>query len=386
MREGCIAEISAAALAGNIRAIRNRFRRRVPLCAAVKADAYGHGLEVVLRVLAAQQVERVAVSSLAEALAVRNLGWHRPILCFGAPLAAGEEAGFREKCREAVAAGLHVTISSLAEARGLAEAAARLHRPARVEVKVDTGMGRMGLPSEEALETVEQIGKCSGVIVEGVYTHFATADEADLNFARTQLSRFLKLRDELRRRQVSVRVFHAANSAACFRLPGADVLDLARPGICLYGYWDGPPEERPAGLTPAMRLVSSLVAVRPLPAGHGVGYGRTFTTRRPSIMGVVPAGYADGYRRLLGNDAVMSLPAVRGRPARLVPVVGRVSMDQTILDLTDAGDVRVGDPVLIIDHNPTAPNSVEALARRLRTITYEITCLIGRRVRRVLVS
>jgi alanine racemase len=215
-----------------------------------------------------------------------------------------------------------------------------------------------------------------------VYTHLATADEADLDFARRQLDTFLATRDRLARAGIAVGAFHVANSAAIFRLPDAH-LDRVRPGLAMYGYWCGPAEQRPADLRPCMRVVSNLVAVRKLPAGHGVGYGRTFITPRASVIGLVPIGYADGYRRALSNRAAMTLEAVRGRGQVTVPVVGRVSMDQTTLDLTDAGDVRVGDPVIVIDDAPAAPNSVEALARSLDTIPYEVTCLIGERVARV---
>jgi alanine racemase len=383
MHDNCVAEISIAALRGNIRAIRKRIRPGLPLCAAVKADAYGHGLSGVLGALTAEHVERLAVANLDEALAVRALGWHRPVLCLGAPLATADARSFARRCRDAVAADLHVTISDPREAQGLAEAAVRLHRPAHVEIKIDSGMGRMGLMPDAALEAMAAISRCPDVIVEGVYTHFATADDADDSFARDQLRRFQELQARVRQLELPVRCFHAANSAAIFRLPAAGHdLDLVRPGICLYGYWDAPVEQRPADLTPAMRVVSRLVAIRRVPAGHCVGYGRTFTTIRPSTIGVVPVGYADGYRRLLSNNAVMTLPAVRDQPARGVPVVGRVSMDQTTVDLTEAGDVRPGDPVVVIDNDPAAPNSVEAIARRLGTISYEITCLIGRRVRR----
>jgi len=381
MYPNCIAEISTAALRSNIQAIRQR-TGNVPLCPAVKADAYGHGLDIVLGVLRDEHVERIAVANLNEALAARSLGWHRPILCLGAPLAHASD--FAQRCRLAVAADIQVTISSIAEARALVAEAARQHRSARVHIKIDSGMGRMGLLCDEAAETIAQIAGCSGLVIEGVYTHFATADENDGGFAREQLDRFLALRGQLRERGIAVGAFHAANSAACFRLPEAvRNLDFVRPGICLYGYWDGPAGERPADLTPIMRVTSRIAAVRRLPAGHSVGYGRTFRTQRPSIIGVVPVGYADGYRRLLSNEAKMTLPAVRGEPARIVPVVGRISMDQTTVDLTDAGDVRVGDPVVIIDNDPAVPNSVESIARKLGTITYEVTCLIGRRVRRL---
>jgi alanine racemase len=397
MYDSCIAEISTAALRGNIQAIRRRVGA-VPLCPAVKADAYGHGLDHVLKVLAAEGVERIAVANFAEALAARSCGWHRPILCLGAPLGTDTHAcgccepgcanpvstDLRDKCGAAVSADVSVTISTAAEARLLAAEAAKLHRPARVEIKIDSGMGRMGIRCEDAVDTIGAISRCPGVIIEGVYTHLATADEPDADFAHEQLARFLRLREQIRSLDLPVRMFHAANSAACFRLPEAsEGLDLVRPGICLYGYWDGPPTERPADLTPAMRVVSRIFAVRRLPAGHSVGYGRSFITRRPSVIGVVPIGYADGYRRLLSNDAFMTLPPAREQPRRTVPVVGRISMDQTTIDLTEAGDVRAGDPVTVVDDEPSAPNSVEAIARKLGTITYEVTCLVGRRVRRV---
>ncbi len=387
MHDNCVAEIGQEALAGNLRAIRSRTGPGVSICAAVKANAYGHSVDIVLPVLQREGVERIAVANLNEALSARSKGWHRPILLLGAAAGGpGEDTCTRERCREAVAAGLHVTISTVAEAKTLACEAARLHMPARVEIKVDSGMGRMGLLIDNAAETITTISRCPCVIVEGIYTHFASADEADQAFARQQLSRFLELRETLRRHQIPVRAFHAANSAAIFRLPEAcRGLDVARPGICLYGYWDSP-DERPADLTPAMRVVSRLTAVRSVPAGHAVGYGCTFRTSRPSVLGVVPIGYADGYRRALSNNAVMTLAATRGLGRRTVPVVGRVSMDQTILDLTDAGEVQLGDRVIVIDRDPAAPNSVEAIARKLDTITYEITCLIGQRVRRVALS
>lgn len=379
----CIAEISESALRRNIRAIRQRVGA-VPLCPAVKADAYGHGLDLVLKTLSSEQIGQIAVANLHEAMEARRLGWYRSILCLGAPLAADDATNGPHACRTAIAADIQVTISSPAEAQRLTIESARMARPARVQVKVDSGMGRMGIPCGQALKSIVQISRCSGVVVEGVYTHFATADEADGQFAREQLARFLDLREQIRSRGIRVGGFHAANSAACFRMPEAVAdLDWVRPGICLYGYWDGPPEGRPADLTPAMRVTSRFVAVRQLPAGHGVGYGRTFTTQRPTVVGVIPIGYADGYRRLLGNQGVMIIPQTRDAPPRPVPVIGRISMDQTTVDLTDAGDVRTGDPVVVIDDHPASPNSVEAIARQLNTITYEITCLIGRRVQRI---
>ncbi|MBP7936056.1 MAG: alanine racemase [Phycisphaerae bacterium] len=377
------AEISADAIRRNILAIRRRLRSAAVLCPAVKADAYGHGLAGVLPVLLEARIDRLAVAHLGEALEARRLGWDRPLLCLAPVLAGCDESESRERAEAAVEAGISLTVMSLSEAQILKAAADRLTVTALVEVKVDTGMGRMGLTPDQAEQLVRDIAGLGLLAIEGVYTHFASADEPSLDSSREQLDRFIVLRDRLRRTDLPIRHFHAANSAAIFRFPGSH-LDRVRPGLAVYGYWGGPAGERPVDLTPAMRVVSRLVAVRRIPSGCTVGYGRTFRTRRDSVIGIVPIGYADGYRRSLGNDAVMLLEAVRGLPRRAVAVVGRISMDQTTVDLTDAGEVRVGDRIIVIDSDPSAPNSVEALARKLHTIPYEITCLVGSRVRRVL--
>ncbi|HOW73750.1 MAG TPA: alanine racemase [Phycisphaerae bacterium] len=377
------AEISADAIRRNILAIRRRLGSAAVLCPAVKADAYGHGLLGVLPVLLEAGIDRLAVAHLAEALEARRLGWDRALLCLAPVLAGCDESESRERAEAAVQAGISLTVMSLSEAQILKAAAERLSVTALVEVKVDTGMGRMGLIPEQAEQLVRDIAGLGPLAIEGVYTHFASADEPSLDSSREQLDRFIVLRDRLRRADLPIRHFHAANSAAIFRFPESH-LDRVRPGLALYGYWGGPEGERPADLTPAMRVVSRLVAVRRIPSDCTVGYGRTFRTRRDSVIGIVPIGYADGYRRSLGNAAVMLLEAVRGLPRRAVAVVGRISMDQTTVDLTDAGEVRVGDRITVIDSDPSAPNSVETLARKLHTIPYEITCLVGTRVRRVL--
>lgn len=376
------AEISSDAIRRNILAIRGRVPTGAVLCPAVKADAYGHGLAQVLPVLLEESVERLAVAHLAEALEARRLGWDRPVMCLAPLLAGCDETEGRERAEAAVEAGISLTIMSAHEARILKAAAHELDANAYVEIKVDSGMGRMGQTPEQAEQLIREIIGIGRLVVEGVYTHFASADEPNPDFSDEQLDRFNRLRDQMRADNLPIRHFHAANSAAVFRLPKAH-LDRVRPGLALYGYWGGPDGERPADLVPAMRVVSRLVAVRRIPADRTVGYGRTFRTARDSVIGLVPIGYADGYRRSLSNQAVMILEATRGLPRRKVPVVGRISMDQTTVDLTDAGEVQTGDRVILIDNDPAAPNSVESLARKLHTIPYEITCLIGPRVRRV---
>ncbi len=383
MHAGAVAHIRIDALRRNLQAVRGR-AGRAGVCAVVKADAYGHGLRHILPHLKDGAISRLAVAQLDEALELRRLGWTGAILCFGAPLAAATERERRERAAEAVAADIICTLTSELDAQHLAAEAGRLGRRASVEIKVDTGMGRLGFLPEEAFHFATTIAASASLELTGVYTHLATADEADLGFAHEQLRDFSNLMDRLRSANVGVPSFHAANSAALFRLPESR-LDLVRPGLALYGYWSGPPAERPADLEPVMRITSPLVAVRRLPRGHGVGYGRAFTAARDSLVGVVPVGYADGYRRRLSGVAVVTLEAARDQPARTLPVIGRVSMDLISVDLTDAPHARVGDRVVLVSDDPAAENSVESLARTLDTIPYEITCLVGRRVRRVAV-
>lgn len=380
-----IAEIRLDAIARNIQAIREHSPPGTPICAAIKAEAYGHGLVQVLPSLQQAGVERAAVATLDEALHLRSLGWHRPILNMGPALDYTTERELARQAAESVAADVAATVATRREAEVFARAATRLHRCARVEIQIDSGMGRTGLLLDEAEQLVADIVACPQLIVEGVYTHFSTADEPDLTFAHQQLELFSAIVERLKTRALPIRGYHAANSAAIFRLAGAH-FDRVRPGLAIYGYWGGPDGERPDSLIPSMRVVSRLACIRDMPENHPIGYGRTFITRRPSRIGIVPLGYADGYRRLFSGDAWMTLPPTRGRDRMTVPVVGRVSMDLVTVDLTDAGDVRAGDPVIIVDDNPQSPNSVENLARRLDTIPYEITTLIGQRVRRVAVE
>lgn len=376
-----VAEISAEAIRHNIETIRRRLAPGVQICAMVKADAYGHGVGLVLPALTEAGVERLAVAQLPEAIALRQSGWTAPILCLGSPLAQSHWHSPADWANEAIQHRIHCTLCSMNEAHVIAEAARRASRPAVVEIKVDTGMGRMGFPLGDAVDHVTAIAAHSNAEIDSVFTHLATADDPDPAFTEQQLSRFTEVVQAIKSANLPVKHFHAANSGGIFRHHGSH-FDIVRPGLSVYGYWDGPRDERPP-LVPAMRLVAELVAVREVPKGHAVGYGCTFRTERDSLIGVVPIGYGDGYRRSLGNDAVMTINTRREHPPQQAPVIGRVSMDLVTIDVTDVPDVRTGDTVVVIDNDPTADNSVESFARKLDTIPYEITTAIGNRVARV---
>jgi alanine racemase len=382
MPEPPTAWISTSAICRNVGALRGCLPAGTPLCVAVKADAYGHGLEQVLPALRQAGVERLAVASLEEACDLRARGWAKPLLSLGPVLAVNTDRQRAERAAEAVAGNIACTVTTTDEARILAQAARRQHRIARVEIQVDTGMGRCGALWDKALDLVSAVASIEAICIDGVYMHFATSDEADLSFARLQLDRFIALRRQIIDLRLPVRAFHAANSAAIFRLPDSH-FDLARPGLSIYGYWGGPEKERPPDLRPAMRVTARLTEVRLLASGSTVGYGCTWTAKRDSLIGTVSLGYADGYRRLLGGRAVVTLPEAASRPSVTIPVVGRVSMDQINLDLTDVPNLGVGDEVVAIDDNPSLPNSIESLARLAGTIPYEITTLIGPRVKRL---
>jgi alanine racemase len=351
-----VAEVNRAAVRHNVALLRDAVGPGVRVCPVVKANAYGHDVRCVLPAIRDAGVTIVAVATLEEAVELRRLKW-----------------------AEAVRRNVTCTVLAVDEAEALGAAARDAGTVAKVHVKLDTGMGRAGRSAQTAADLIAALRAVGGIVIEGVYTHFATADEADLSFVDEQLAAFHDATAGL-----GVPVRHAANSAAVFRLP-ASHFELVRPGLSVYGYWPNPAVEPPVPLRPTMRVVSWLTDVKRLPPGHSVGYGRTFVTRRDSVIGLVPIGYEDGYLRRLSNRAVMIVRAGTADAAH-VPVVGRVSMDQTVVDVTEVREPRAGEPVVVIDDDPAAPNSVRALARLMDTIPYEVTCGLGRRIRRVAVD
>ena len=371
--------IDADAIRHNVRILRGCCRDGVALCPAVKADGYGHGLAHVLPPLRTEGIQLVAVACVAEGVEVRRLGWTGRVLVFGPSLespADGPDANFASVC---LTHELEPTATGLAQVDALVEAA-RARRAAAaaavVHVKVDSGMGRMGLGGDLARELAARIDAAGELSLGSVYTHFATADEADRSFVHRQLEDFRRVVASIERAGVRIPLLHAANSAAILQEPTAH-FDMVRPGLGIYGYLGGPDAVSPAPLRPAMKVVSHVGLVKELPAGRSVGYGRTWTAERPTRLGIVPIGYADGYLRWFSNRAMMRVGD------RFVPVVGRVSMDLTTIDLTDLPDAGPGDEVVVIDNNAASPNSVESLAQLVGTIPYEITCTLSRRVARV---
>lgn len=376
MHRDLVAEISPEAIGHNLRVIRQACVANARLCVAMKANAYGHGVEVVAPVLDKAGVEMVAVATIGEAVELRTVGWDRPILCFGPTFAAGSPAERSDRIATVVEYDLTATVVDGYGLKDLDAEARRQQRRINYHVKVDTGMGRMGIAPDTALDLIRRAKDFDNARLEGVYTHLASADEADLEFARLQLGWINNLIERLATIGVTVPLVHAANSSAIFMLNESHY-DMVRPGLAVYGCRPSRHMPEEIDLRPALRLISHLVLTKRVPAGHSVGYGRTFITERPSLLGIVPIGYNDGYSRSLSNRGVM------GVAGGYAPVVGRVSMDQTVLDLTDLPSARVGDEVVILDDRRERPNSVESIAEQLGTVPYEVLCLLGNRVRRV---
>lgn len=380
MHRDLVAQIDLQAIRHNLARLRQSCGPQVRVCPALKANAYGHGIAVVAPALEQAGVEMAGVATLGEAVELRDLGWKRPVLLFGPLFAAPSAAERAERIDAAVAYDLTCTLVDGHGARDLALAARRQGKRARVHLKVDSGMGRMGISPATAIDLAGRLAEFPEIGLEGIYSHLATAEWEDETFASEQMAVFAEVVASLRRRGLNLPIIHLANSAAALHLP-ASRWNMIRPGLALYGYRPRERGSAEAELRPSLRLVSHLVLVKQVPPGHAVGYERTFTTTRPSTLGIVPIGYNDGYLRALSNRAMMSLPAGD------TPVVGNISMDQTILDLTDLmlrdPAPKVGDEVVIIDNRRERPNSVESLAKLLGTVPYEITCLLGNRVARV---
>lgn len=360
-------EVDLDRFADNLRAIRGEVGERCELLLVAKADAYGHGAREMAAAAEAEGVSQLGVATLHEGLQLRLADSTLPIVCLSPLLTAEIE--------DAVAHGIDPTVADDGFARELSAAAQRARRPVRFHVEIDTGMGRIGVREDQAEDFVARVAALPGLRLASVYTHFPDADAEDLSFARAQLERFGAIVGRLGARGLRPPRVHASNSAATMNLPEAR-LDLVRVGLVAYGVH--PPRDLAhLALRPVMSLRSRLVQVRDLPAGVPISYGRSFVTSRPGRIGVVPVGYGHGYSWLLSNRGRM---LVRGRRA---PIVGRVTMDLTMIDLTDVPGVEPGDEVVLFGEQDGAALPVEEVAAWSETLAYEIMCTIGKRVARL---
>jgi alanine racemase len=363
-----VAEVSLPALRANCRRVRELVGPGVAVMAVVKADAYGHGAVPAARAFVEAGASALGVSTVEEGVELRRAGIAAPVVVLGGCF-PGEEG-------EAVAHDLGASVWTLAAARALAGAARAAGRAARVHVKVDTGMTRLGLDLGDVEAFAREVRGLAGLEVAGVFSHFASADAVDTASARTQVERFRTAVGALAAAGIRPALVHLANSAAVLTAPEAH-FTMVRPGIMLYGCAPAPHLAARAGLRPAMCLRTAVAQIRRIGPGTAVGYGGTFVAARPTTIAVLPVGYADGYHRLASNRAQV---LVRGRR---VAVAGRVCMDHTMIDVTDAGEVAAGEPVVLFGAQRGATLGAEELAAWCETIAYEMLTSVGRRVPRV---
>ena len=364
------AEIDLGALASNFRAVKGLVGEGVGVMCVVKADAYGHGAVACARRLEGEGARWFAVALPEEGAELREAGVRAPVLCLG-----GFWEGQAELC---VRHGLTPVIYRVDAAEALDRAARDAGRAAEIHVKIDTGTGRLGVRRGEAAEFAARLGGFKNLRVGGLLTHFAAADEPERDeFTGEQIEHFRAAAETFRAAGHAPAVEHLSNSAATFAHAAARG-SLVRPGGVLYGLWRDvlQPKDRRAPLRPVMSLRTCVALLKRVPAGETLGYGRTFQLKRDSLIATLPAGYADGYPRALSNRGRV---IVRGRFA---PVVGRVSMDLTLLDVTDVPGVSLDDEVTLLGERDGLTIPAEELAKLCDTISYEITCGVSRRVPR----
>lgn len=359
------AEIDIQAIAHNLARIRCRLGSDVGICAVVKADGYGHGAVAVAQVALESGASMLAVAIVNEALELRRQGFVCPILVLG-------PAEPRDAAR-IVEAGLDATVYDINAARALSLAASESGTMARIHLKVDTGMHRLGCEPARAADLAAAIGRLPAIRLAGVYSHFATADADDTGFAQEQLVRFKTVLAELEALGIDPGIRHMANSAAAIRMPEAH-FDMVRLGIAMYGLAPSASRTWEMELEPAMSLWTRISMVKDIAEGETVSYGRRFQATRPTRIATLPLGYADGWPRSLSGR--LSVP-INGHAA---PLVGTVCMDQCMLDVTDVPGVKTGDEIPLFG---VAGLSIDAIANALGTINYEVVCMVGKRVPRV---
>lgn len=359
------AEIDLAALRHNMMGIKKILKPGTRFCAVVKADGYGHGAAPVAAEAVKLGADYLAVSILDEAVTLRDAGFTCPILILG----------YTPPAQSYIVTGRNLTqtIFNVEQAKALSGAALAQGQKARAHLKIDTGMGRLGVRPQDAAKFAQAVFTLPNLEIEGVFTHFAKADAADKSHTLQQLADFNAATQAIENAGIKIPIKHCANSAATLDLPQSH-LDMVRTGIIMYGLNPSAETSRPFEPQEAMRLMARLAMIKNVPAGTSISYGCTFTTEKPSRIATLSIGYADGWSRLLSNKAEIS---INGRRA---PIVGRICMDQCMADISALSGVNEGDAALLFG-GPELP--IDEVAARLGTINYEIVCMVGKRVPRV---
>jgi len=363
------AEINLDNLANNIREVRKVTNPKTKISAVIKADGYGHGAVAIAQTLLENGADRFAVATLSEALQLRKEFKETQIMVLGYTP--------EHLAQEIIQNNIIQTIYSLEQAQEFSKVAKQLNKNIVVHIKIDSGMNRLGmLCSEDTVNTVLQINKLDNLLIEGIYTHFAAADELDKTYTKTQVEKFSKIVEQIEEKGLTIPIKHVSNSAAIIDMPEFN-FDMVRAGIMLYGLYPSQSvnHER-VNLKEVMCLKAKIAQVKEIEAGSGISYGLTYKCEHKTKIATLPIGYADGYTRMLSNKAKVLVKN------KIVPVLGNICMDQCIIDVTNL-DVKMGDEVVLYGGDNKDGISIDSVANLLNTINYEIVCMVDKRVPRI---
>ena len=351
-------EINLDAIANNVKNIKKLIGDKKELMAVVKGNAYGHDILEIASVVLNNGATRLAVARLEEGIFLRKTGVTVPILVLGLTL--------KQQAELLVSYNITPTVCEYEMIEKLSESAIKKDKLIKVHLKVDTGMGRIGIFPHDILKFIKRVRILKNVEIEGIFTHFSVADEKDKTYTEKQFKKFMGVLTDLEKEGVRIPVKHVGNSATFLDLPHM-WLDLVRPGISIYGLYPSTEVQKTVKLIPAHTFKTRIVFLKELPAGECISYGRTYTTtKRRTKVASLPVGYADGYSRLLSNQGEV---LVRGKR---FPIIGRICMDQTMIDVTNLSQVEIGDEVVLWGRQGQEEITVEEIADKIGTINYEI--------------
>lgn len=366
------AEIDIRALVHNLNEAKRLAGSKSQILAVVKADAYGHGAVTISEALVRNGIQYLGTALVEEAIELRDAGIKIPIIVLGGI--------FEEQIPKIAEYDLLPVVYQEGFLKAIANEARKRNKKINIHIKIDTGMGRIGVLPEDAVDFVKDAASQKNIKVEGIMTHFADADLADKAYAEKQMAEFTAIADKLDKDGIKIPYQHIANSAALVSFEN-DRFNMARPGIMLYGYTPfSKGKEGGLNLIPVMSLKTKILHLKRVPAGTYISYGRTFVAKRDSIIATLPVGYADGYSRALSNKGSV---IVKGKKA---PIAGRVCMDMTMIDVTDIDGVGINDEVVLIGKQGRETITADDIAMFANTISYEVLCCIGKRVPRVYIN
>ena len=372
------AEIDLDSIAQNVKQIKNILNPGVKLMGVVKANAYGHGVFETAKTILKNGADALAVAFIDEAVELRKYGIDVPILILG--------NSAEESVEDLLLYNITPTVFTEEFAKCLSKKASQMGKTVKIHIKVDTGMCRIGFmygneeEQQKTIDSIEKIAKLPGIEIEGIFSHFATSDEEDTSYTYAQFENFKKLTEKLFDMGIKIPVRHIANSAALVRFPEMQ-LDMVRAGVIMYGMY--PSECVTDGkllLRPAMKFKARVINIKDVEEGLSVSYGKSYVTDAPSKIATIAVGYADGYSRTLSNRVEVLAKGKR------VKQLGRICMDQCMIDVTTVNNINIGDEVTLFGSDGEQNIPIEYIADKMGTINYEIACIVGRRIPRVYIE